>query len=609
MKLETEMEQKIYGYLKELTAIPSVSNTPGEKEAAKRIGGFISGQSYFMAHPEYSGQYPLPGDALGRMTPYGLVRGTSARTIILTGHYDVVDIQEYGRFGSLAYDIEAWSRVHGKELEELCSMLPAQAREDLASGQWIFGRGTGDMKGGLSIGLALLDWYGTLMLKEPTLSGNLLFVAVADEEAYSAGMRGSVGLFEELRRKAGLRYDCLVDLEPVFDGENGLEVHIGSVGKTMPAVLVQGTKAHVAECFRGLNAVGVLAELFMKTELMPEFSETYQGEHCPPPTWFHLRDRKEGYDVSVPYRAAGYMSMLGFAKTPEKILVRLKELGRESFRDYLERMKRQRDLAGSGEPLPEVCLERCVLEYGELVELCRRKDGVGNAARGHAAGEDAAGENAVRGNSDSAVEEAPEGGFEAWYQGLKERIGARLEQGRLGFPQATLEMMDELLTYSGIACPVMVLGFAPPFYPAFHSDRLDGDSAEAGLEDSAGVGLGAAIEEGEPGSAIFQVLWQAAAETCGVELKKKHYFCGISDLSYCGGLSCTQLQAYAENAPLWGDAYQIDTQALSHFRVPALLFGPVGRDAHRMSERVKADSLLRKIPSILQKFIEQMFAN
>ena len=48
-----------------------------------------------------------------------------------------------------------------------------------------------------------------------------------------------------------------------------------------------------------------------------------------------------------------------------------------------------------------------------------------------------------------------------------------------------------------------------------------------------------------------------------------------------------------------------------HVRFPGtgLLFGPVGRDAHQMSERVNARSLLEEVPAILQHFIEQVFAN
>lgn len=549
------MKNQIYGYLKELVKIPSVSNTEGERDAAKWLSDAISSQDYFKVHPEYAGLYELPGDRLGRGTPYGLVKGSSDKTIILTGHYDVVDTSEYGKFENLAYDIEGWKKLHGQELEELLAMLPPRAREDFESGQWIFGRGVNDMKGGLCIGLALLDWYGKWMLREPGLPGNLLFAAVADEEAYSAGMRGSAGFFVDLKEKQKLDYSCLVDLEPVFDGGQGMEVNIGSVGKTMPAVLVQGAKAHVVECFRGLNAVGVLADFFLKTELAPEFSERYEDEICPPPTWFNLRDRKKGYDVSVPLRAAGYMSMLGYARTPEEILSRLKELGKESFRDYMARMKKQEEAAGICTPLPAVDFDSCVMEYGGLLKFCKEKGG-----------------------SD----------FEVWYKKLYEKTGEQVENGDLNYPQATLEVMEALLDYSGITRPLMVIAFAPPYYPAFHSDRIEG-------------------KEGA-GSAAYEILAQAAEDTCGARLLKKHYFCGISDLSYCGGPREELLRAYAANAPLWGNLYRMDFGAMSGFKVPSLLFGPIGRDAHQMSERVNAASLLEEIPEIMKNFIEQMFA-
>ena len=69
MDFENAMEDKIYGYLKGLVEVPSVSNTPCEKEAADRIAGYINGQSYFKIHPEYAGQYELQNESLGRTTP------------------------------------------------------------------------------------------------------------------------------------------------------------------------------------------------------------------------------------------------------------------------------------------------------------------------------------------------------------------------------------------------------------------------------------------------------------------------------------------------------------------------------------------------------------
>ena len=83
------------------------------------IAGCLERQPYFAKHPSLCGQCALEGDSLGRTVVYGLVRGKGAGTVVLTGHYDVVDTDEYGRFRALAYDMEAWKHIHGEELEAL----------------------------------------------------------------------------------------------------------------------------------------------------------------------------------------------------------------------------------------------------------------------------------------------------------------------------------------------------------------------------------------------------------------------------------------------------------------------------------------------------------
>ena len=547
------MKQQIYEYLQQLVEIPSVSETSGELEAARVLENCLAGQKYFQKHTEYFGQEAIVGDALGRSLVFGLVRGNGRRTVILTGHYDVVDVQEYGEFRHFAYDLKAWENVSGEEKERLLAMLTPQARADFTSGEWLFGRGTADMKGGLSVGLAVLDWFGRQAL-EGAFDGNLLFLAVPDEEAYSAGMRAAVPFLQNLENKQDLEYDCLIDLEPCFDEGKGHQVFVGSVGKMQPAVLVQGAKAHVMEAFRGLNAVGVLGEMFRRTELAPEFGERYGEEICPPPTWFSLRDRKEGYDVSVPLRASGYMSVLGFEKDAKSLMERLKHLGKEAFSSYIKRMEEQKNALGiTVQGIPESDCK--VMEYRELAELCKQKHG-GEA-------------------------------FSRWQKTWQEDAGEKIRSGVWNYPQATLELMDRLLTWSEISSPVMVLAYAPPFYPAFHSDKLPG------LE--------------QKGTEYFQIL-EKAARAQGVTLKRGEYFCGISDLSYCGPANAAALECYGADAPLWGGLYSMDWKAMEKFSVPAMLFGPMGRDAHQMGERVNRRGLFVETPEILKKFIEQMFA-
>lgn len=146
-----EVKNEIYRYMKELVAIPSISNSREEQAAGEYIREELGRQPYFQAHPELTGMYGLEGDFLSRGTPYGLVKGSTSRTVILTGHYDVVDTEEYGDFQSYAYDVEAWKLAQGKELETLMSMLPEEARADFETGEWLFGRGVNDMKGDLRL--------------------------------------------------------------------------------------------------------------------------------------------------------------------------------------------------------------------------------------------------------------------------------------------------------------------------------------------------------------------------------------------------------------------------------------------------------------------------
>ncbi|WP_302325559.1 M20/M25/M40 family metallo-hydrolase [Enterocloster lavalensis] len=605
-----DLRECIYHHLKELVAIPSISNTKEESLAADYLAKSLAEQDYFRANPGLCGQFPIEGDPLGRTVAYGLVRGNGRRTVILTGHYDVVDTEEYGEFRKYAYDVEAWKNASGPELEGLLEMLTPEARADFCSGEWLFGRGVNDMKGGLAVGLAVTGWFGGRVLEGRGLEGNILFLSVPDEEAYSAGMRGAVPLFVDLARRYDLDYACLLDLEPCFDEGGGQQVFIGSVGKMLPAVLVQGAKAHVVEAFKGLNAVGVLARLFLETELAPEFAEVCEGELCPPPTWFNLRDRKEGYDVSVPLRAGGYMSVLGFQKTAETLMERLVELGRKAFSEYLARMEGQRraleEMQGGGEDGAEA-VRNCgssVADRAEAAGDC----GSGMDDRGGYCGSAAYGAEIPGGRpsgvpcetvppysvleyrelADYCVGKYGSEAFADWQREQQREAGEMIRAGRWSYPQATLELMDRLLTWSKITAPVMVLSYAPPYYPAYHSDQLPG---RAGA-----------------GSALFDLLARAAAGY-GVRLEKGNYFCGISDLSYCGGGEGPGLEGYAANSPMWGGLYSMDSEAMKQFCAPALLFGPVGRDAHQMGERVKAASLLEEVPSVLIKFIEQMFAN
>ena len=598
------MEEKVYEYLNRIVSVPGISDTDEERKTAEAIREILAEQPYFKAYPENFGTMEIPGDARKRPLVYGLVRGNkkSGRTIILTGHYDVVSVEDYGKLKPLAFSMDELKAELEKEYGERVMWTPkktvgkgsieadAKVNEeageraevpekkpfgaaadpeqdfwnDVASGEWIFGRGAADMKGGLAAGLAVLLGIGEEILDGTCrMDGNVLFLSIPDEESYSVGMRGAAGFLAKLREQEKLTYELLIDLEPMSRDENGQEVFLGSVGKCMPVVLVQGRTAHVSRCFDGLNAVGVLGRMFEKTELSAEFAEVFDGEVCMPPTWLNFKDLKKEYDVSVPARAAGYLSVLSFQSGPGEIMEKMRELGAEAFADYIEKMDAERKmleekLSGRAVQGKKKCVRTAelqnftVLSFEELSEQCRKKDW---------------------------------DGFESFMAELKARTEARIRSGETNYPQATIDMMTEVLDWSGLTDPVMVIGFAPPLYPAYHSDQM------AGKE---GVG-----------SWQFRKI-RKASEAAGCKVKKVHYFTGISDLSYCGTCGDMDFSGYAAETPLWGGSYQVDFDEIGKLNIPAVLMGPWGKDIHRRTERVNRKSLLMELPEILHTLIENM---
>ena len=281
----------------ELVAMKSTSCSVGEQEPAKWFENFFKSLPYFQEHPELTGVYEIEKDPYGRTIPYALLKGKKTDTVVFSGHFDVVSTEEYGKAEPWAYEV-------GTKLEEMLAEMPLDdvARADLESGEWFWGRGVADMKGGLAIHATLFEEYAKEAL-EGTLEGSILFMPVPDEESYSAGMRSGINVLRTLKEEHDLDYKLLIDPEPTKDLDGALTMSLGSVGKVMPAIIVQGKKGHAGHCYNGFSALSVLSDIYLRTNGSLEFSDVYEDEATVPPTWANMRDLKPGYDVSIPHRA------------------------------------------------------------------------------------------------------------------------------------------------------------------------------------------------------------------------------------------------------------------------------------------------------------------
>ena len=80
-----------------LTSWPSVTGSAEEAAFAPRLAQYLS-------HFDKVWTAPIPGDA--RCNVFALKRGKARRTIVLTGHFDVVPVSDYGALEALAFSPE-----------------------------------------------------------------------------------------------------------------------------------------------------------------------------------------------------------------------------------------------------------------------------------------------------------------------------------------------------------------------------------------------------------------------------------------------------------------------------------------------------------------------
>lgn len=533
----------------ELVAIPSITQTAGEAAIEHHLLERLGTEPYFRRHPDRFGRHAIPRDPLERAAVWALVRGTTDDTVVLVNHHDTVGV---GDFGPLA--------EHAVAPRELMARLPETrlspaAAADLAGGEWLFGRGAADMKGGAAIQLALVQ----ALSRRPPSAGNVLFLSVPGEETISLGMLNSVGLLERLAVQHGLAYRLMIDSEPHVRGPDGhAVVHTGSAGKLLAVVYVRGRMAHVGNVFAGLNPLLVLSEIIRQTELSPAFADTGGGQAAPPPTWMFAGDRQETYEGSLPHAASGCLSVISLARSPGEVMERLL-----------------------------VCVR----------DACRRIPAViDDRYRAHAASytgteRNPAGEIAVTSFADLFETAVREGGpvFETTYRRTLADVHERIDRERTSMIEGSAELIEAVLSHVAARGPVAVVGFAPPYYPAMSNSRLPDTTRPAAV-------LSGAIDS------LSRRRWD-------VPVEEQSYFMQIADMSFASFHDTTDARrVLGGNMPLWerfyGDIFRPETT----LSMPVINIGPWGKDLHTFTERVYLPDLLHRTPAIIAHTLEEVFA-
>ena len=143
--------EKLRALLCELVSWDSRTLTEGERTFAPKLEAKLKRLAYFEDNSDY---LELHDEGLGRQTVTALYKHPEAtETIVLISHFDTVQTEEYGVLEPLAFNPEELT----KKLFEHKDELPEEARIDLETGKYLFGRGTMDMKMGLALHMSMIE--------------------------------------------------------------------------------------------------------------------------------------------------------------------------------------------------------------------------------------------------------------------------------------------------------------------------------------------------------------------------------------------------------------------------------------------------------------------
>lgn len=538
-------KNRMYENLKRLVAVPSVSGTKAEGLAADELEKMLYEIPYFAQHREQVRMIAVEEDALGRkiVAAYLECCPESRKTVILTGHYDVVDVEEYGHLREWAYDIETISR----RIDEM--PLDEDSRKDFESGEWIFGRGATDMKFGLVLGLELLHHYA----EEGGINGNLLYVAVCGEETNSEGMLQAVPFFNRFAAEKDIEYEGLLLSECYMMEDQAKNqdhyVHLGSSGKIMPMFFCVGEATHMGEPFLGLDPILLLSEIYKRMQLNPAFCQRENGVMTPPPSCLKNTDLKENYSVSTPLYGASYYSMVTLSMDPERLLEMLMEIAEESFCAALDFMEARKNAYGDLCGIKPVSCEvsPCVKTYAQLCKEAR---------------------SSYSGDFDREM---------ALFMKTLREEGKELQD-------VAVQAVKRVYELSSAKGPMIVVSIIPPYYPDVFPDQREAKTAEflRCLEDTLAY----------------------AKARHGESVKLKNYYMGICDLAYTGLDPEKDFDAVFENLIGAGQMYGLPVEEMKAFRVPGIVLGGYGKDFHKHTERLHKGYSFDVLPDLYLHLIQ-----
>lgn len=532
-----ENPEKLREILFELVACPSFSGSEKELDMAKKVYSIVSEIPYFRDNPGYLKLNEIENDKFNRCFVTALLKGKGDKTVVLLHHHDVVDVDDYGALKNDAFDPEKITKM----LRE--ADMPEEARKDMETGEWLFGRGVMDMKAGAALQIALLHDFSEIK----DFEGNILLLSVPGEESNSEGMLAAVPFLNKLKDRYGLDYVAVVNSEP-----SGNRVVTGSIGKLLPVFYCFGKETHASRPFEGLSSSMLFSQVTALMDDNVELCDQAEGETSSPSTNLKVKDLKLRYNVTTPQVTAGYFNVFSMQRPADEILDILKKIACRAFENTLkikrENARKFAELSG-GEP-PQVPWKPNVYSYEQLYDVCRK-------TRGKA--------------------------FEEHIKSYIERLTEEEKDER----EFTIKLIDEVHSFCPDREPKIVIAFAPPYYPHIINKGIT-EKERYMLE-------------------VVDRLIEYGKKEFNVEMGVIKIYPGITDLSYCGLQDADNVVKHLKpNMPAIGHIYSLPVEEMGKLDLAVINVGPAGRDAHKFTERLHMPYFEKTAPFLLKFAVEEL---
>lgn len=570
------MQRDLEALFLQLVQQRSIVSSAGEIEIIDFIEQYLQSWDYFKENPAKLVRVPTQNDPLGRSSLLVCVSGQEAReTVILLGHTDTVEVDDYGLLQDLAtnpHELKQALQAGGRDLNP-------KAKEEIIEDDYFWGRGTLDMKAGVANELHLLK---NLSENREEFKGHVVALFVCDEEGNSAGMITAVEALLKWRDDNSAEIIGAINTDyntAQYPGDKHYYLYRGTVGKIMPAFYVRTIETHAGDPFAGLDANLVLADLVSEITLNPKYSDTAAGEVSVPPITLKMADLKNVYSVKTNHEAWTLISVPLFGQSPSDVIKKMLAAARKASDRSMEKFYRYQETYNRKANIPasNIFPDFEIITLSELIKRCADILGLDQASL-----------------------------LDRYL--CKDSKLSNLTDTR----EQTLQLMRQLELILPDRRPRIVIGFAPPFYPAISYsqfktdfyDRIDVSIRSTAMKLHADDMIDSALNRQAEGINKVDLSYRLGV---GKKLTVKTFYPYISDLSYLAlPYSDDDLELLGENMPTMGRSYKIPLETIRALNCPVINLGAYGYDAHKWTERVERDYSFRILPELLSGIIRDL---